>query len=108
MQDEPKQVPLEPGREFVSPQPDFEHAEAAWTSVPAEAAAQALLHQTGQDVKADQQEQAALQGRQVAGEVRLDGARLQQGIVVFLAQLGGGLQLPSCFCQKRLPDQLLQ
>ena len=39
MQNESKQVPLEPGGEFASPQPDFEHAEAAWTSVPAEAAA---------------------------------------------------------------------
>ena len=39
MQNESKQVPLEPGGEFASPQPDFEHAEAAWTSVPAEAKA---------------------------------------------------------------------
>ena len=39
MQTESKRAPLEPGGETASPAPEFEQAEAAWTSVPAEAAA---------------------------------------------------------------------
>ncbi len=39
MQTESEQPRQEPGGEIASPRPDFEHAEAAWTSVPAEAAA---------------------------------------------------------------------